>query len=449
MADLPLKELTLSGWGNSHETATLAARPERLSEVRELMQGEGPLLAHGLGRSYGDAPLAPVGGKTVLMTRLNRFISFDEISGELVAEGGVSFAEIISLFGPRGWMVPVSPGTAFVTLGGAIANDVHGKNHPDAGTLGKHIGWIDLLLPSGEIKRVSRTEHAMLFFATLGGIGLTGIIVRASLKLKAVPGGMMQVTRQRTNNLDDTLAAFAATSSADPYAVAWMDVLQSGAQLGRGIFERAHPVAGPWPKPPVALPMPINLPGFVLNPASIALFNKLRYNWVGPKMAKQVLLPTRQFMYPLDRILNWNRMYGKRGFRQFQAVIPTEQAPVGLRKLLEAIASSRQGSFLAVLKRLGEESEGLLSFPKAGFTLALDFPCNPGLGELLTHLEKVTLEHSGRLYLAKDSALSPTGFAAMYPRLPEFRKVLEEIDPTGKIDSLMARRLKIRGSDAT
>lgn len=444
MADLRLKPLHLSGWGRVSEVETLAARPERLADLRRQMGEAGTVLAYGLGRSYGDAPLVANNGRTILMTRLNRLISFDEATGELVAEAGVSFDELQRIFLPRGWIVPVSPGTAFVTLGGAIANDVHGKNHPLAGSLSRHIDWCDLLLPSGEEKRVSRSENSDIFYATLGGIGLTGIIVRAAMRLQKVPGAMMQVVRMRTKNLEDTFAAFAATSDEDPYAVAWMDVLAQGPLLGRGIFEKARPAAGAWQDPPAVLPMPIDLPPFVMNPFSISMFNKLRYNLFGPSEPTGHLISTARFLYPLDRIKDWNRMYGKRGFRQFQAVIPTANAEKGIRKLLESIAGSRQGSFLAVLKKMGETGEGYLSFPMPGYTLALDFPNNEGLGELLAHLEKVTLEHGGRIYLAKDSALSPTAFRAMYPRLGEFRRVLSRIDPTGRMDSVMARRLKIR-----
>ena len=341
MADLPLKELTLSGWGNSLETTTLAARPERLSEVRALMAGNGPLLAHGLGRSYGDAPLVPNGGKTVLMTRLNRLIEFDTETGELVAEGGVTFMEILELFGPQGWMLPVTPGTAFVTLGGAIANDVHGKNHLTAGSLGRHLQWIDLLMPSGEVRRISRTEHVAIFYATMGGIGLTGIILRACLKMIRIPGGLMQVNRKRTRDLDDTLASLNTPNADDPHDIMWMDVLQRGAGLGRGIYERGRYVAGTWRKPPLSLPMPVRLPNFALNPFSINLFNHLYYTLMAPARpeGRQQTLSIRKFLYPLDGILNWNRMYGKRGFRQFQVVLPTDEAPKGLRKLLEAIAS--------------------------------------------------------------------------------------------------------------
>jgi decaprenylphospho-beta-D-ribofuranose 2-oxidase len=440
MADLRLKSLALSSWGRVEEVRTLAARPERLAELNDLMASEGPLLAHGLGRSYGDAPLVAGGGKTIITTRLNRLLSFDEKSGLLVAEAGVTFAELIEIFLPRGWLTPVSPGTAFVTLGGAIGNDVHGKNHLNAGSMGQHIEWLDLLIPSGEMRRCSRTENASLFFATLGGLGLTGLIVRAALKLKAVPGPLMQVTRHRTQNLDETMSAF---NSENEYQIAWMDVLASGAALGRGLFESAFPTQGTDSTKTHKFSVPFNFPNFVLNPFSISLFNKLRYNLlpIGPHQQT-----TTSFLHPLDNILNWNRMYGARGFRQFQAVIPDAEAPRGIRKLLEAIASSRQGSFLATLKKLGPEGEGYLSFPRKGFTLALDFPNNAGLGELLSHLEKVTLDHGGRIYLAKDSALSASGFASMYPKLDKFRTVLAEIDPQAKMDSLMARRLKIRGA---
>lgn len=439
------RHLTLAGWGRTSHVAVEAARPERLSELRAAVLEGGPLLAHGLGRSYGDNPLPPAGAKAILLHRLNRLISFDETTGELVAEAGITFAELMRIFLPRGWLVPVSPGTAFVTLGGALANNVHGKNHPSMGALSRHVQWLDLLKPDGVELRLSRTQNPQLFFATLGGIGLTGIIVRACVKLLKVPGRAMAVTQHRVKNLDEMLAAFRTQPESDPFAVAWLDALASGSALGRGIYERAHPsehrvkpYSGKGPS------LPFALPNFALNPLSIGVFNKLRYAAVGRAKPTLHFVPAEKFFYPLDSIRHWNHMYGKRGFHQFQAVIPDAAADVGIRALLTAISASRKASFLAVLKRLGGEDESLLSFAMPGFILALDFPNDPGVPELIQKLIGLTRDHGGRVYLAKDSLLRADDFAAMYPRLGEFRAALEQADPGARMASLMAQRLNLR-----
>lgn len=441
------RSLTLSGWGHTSEQVVLTARPERLRELRPLAHEGSQLMAYGLGRSYGDACVPADNSHAIIMQRLDRLIAFDETTGLLVAEAGVSFNDILRVFLPKGWLVPVSPGSAFVTLGGAIANDVHGKNHPTAGSLGNHIEWIDLLLADGSEIRVSRTQHAPVFHATLGGIGLTGIIIRTALHLMPVRGNTMAVTRHRTEDLDHMFVSFAQQPPEDSYAVAWIDAMASGAALGRGIYEQAHLTdqriaskarSGPG--------LPFNLPGFTLNPLSIRLFNNLRYTLAASANPQHHQMPVGRFFYPLDGIRNWNRMYGKRGFHQFQAVIPQASAPLGIRQLLETISKSRRASFLAVLKRLGATGQGMLSFPLPGYTLALDFPNGSGVGELLTKLIHITRDHGGRVYLAKDSALTPDDFMAMYPMHVQFREVLAQVDPASRMNNRMAQRLGLRSA---
>lgn len=438
---------TLSGWGKTSSATVQTARPERLSDLVALVHEPGLLTPYGLGRSYGDACVPPAQGRAVVMQRLDRLVAFDETTGLLTAEAGVSFADILKVFLPKGWLIPVSPGSSFVTLGGAIANDVHGKNHPSAGSIGNHIEWIDLLLPSGEEVRISPTDNAPLFHATIGGLGLTGIIVRAAVHLMPVRSNAMAVTRYRTEDLDHMFASFGQMPPEDTYAVAWIDALASGPALGRGIFERAHSAAQSVSSNHKSGPgLPFNLPGFTLNPLSVRLFNNLRYTMAASSTPTLHTLPVGKFFYPLDGIRNWNRMYGKRGFHQFQAVIPDAGAQQGIRQLLSTISQSRKASFLAVLKRLGGTGQGMLSFPLQGYTLALDFPNSSGVRELLTRLIHITRDHGGRVYLAKDSALTDDDFMAMYPMHNDFRQILAQVDPQQRMSSQMAIRLGLRSA---
>lgn len=442
-----MNTLALTGWGRTSQATVPTARPERLSDLPSLFQNGTPLTIAGMGRSYGDAAVPVANGQALLLHRLDRLIAFDEATGDVVAEGGTLLRDIVDTFLPRGWMIPVSPGTALVTLGGAIAQDVHGKNHITHGSFGRHIQWIDLLLPSGEELRVSRSEHPDVFCATLGGIGLTGIILRACLRLMPVKGTAMRITGQRRPNLDSMLEAFAEMPAEDDYAVAWLDCVAGGKHMGRGIFESAHHCEAPVKKPKGVGPsLPMDFPGFALNPLSIGIFNTARYYWVGTHNKKTHDLPTQDFLYPLDSIGNWNRMYGKRGFHQFQAVVPREDGVKSLHLLLGEISRSRRASFLAVLKRHGAEGEGHLSFPRPGYTLAMDFPNASGADELIRRLIKMTRDVGGRVYLAKDSLLTPDDLAAMYPRLPLFRQVIDRLDPQGKLSSQMAVRLGLRGA---
>ena len=410
------------------------------------MAEAGPgLIAFGAGRSYGDAALNDR-GRVILTRRLDRLLDFDPATGLLTAEPGVTFADILHTFLPRGWVAPATPGTAFATLGGAIANDIHGKNHDRAGSFGDHLEWVDLLLPSGEIARASPRERPQLFAATIGGLGLTGVIVALAVRLMRTPSPLVRLTERRVADLDAFLSALQEARATSTYSVGWIDGLARGRELGRGVIELAEPAEGapatlpPWRRP---RPVPIDLPGFTLNPVTVGLFNHA-YRRRVPVGGRDHLVPYDRFLYPLDSLDRWNRIYGRRGFYQFQCVIPDARGPAGLRRLLEEISTARSASFLAVLKTLGGEGRGLLSFPLRGYTLALDFPRRGGVEDLMGRLERITLDHGGRIYLAKDAVLSAAGFRAMYPRLGEFQAVLNAVDPDGRLNSDMARRLRIR-----
>jgi decaprenylphospho-beta-D-ribofuranose 2-oxidase len=445
------KTMTLTGWGRTSRAEVAACRPERApAAIRTLgTRYENGILAYGRGRSYGDAPLNG-GGNALLTERLNRMVSFDPSDGTLVCEAGVTFDDLLDAFLARGFLPPTSPGTAFATVGGAVANDIHGKNHDRAGSFGDHVLWLDLILPSGELVRVSPYERPDLFDATIGGIGLTGVILNVCFRLRKVASGAVVVREKRMPDLDAFMAGLAEAREKAGYSVGWIDGMARGGELGRGILETAETAeAGAVAVPDgakKARAVPVDLPGFVLNPLSINLFNRAYYSRV-PAEGRTRTLPVRQFFYPLDAIHHWNRIYGKRGFYQFQSVIPDAGAAVGMRRMLEAISDARAGSFLAVLKTLGGEGRGHLSFPMRGYTLALDFPRRDGVEELLARLAAISLNHGGRVYLAKDAVLDAESFARMYPKLGEFRDVLDSIDPERRMQSDMARRLNIRGHD--
>lgn len=434
---------SFSGWGRLARAPMLAARPERASELPALLAAAGSegIIVHAGGRSYGDSALN-AGGRAILTRRLDRLLAFDPASGLLAAESGVRFEDLRRVLLPRGFLAPVTPGTAFATLGGAVAHDVHGKNQDQAGNFGRHVEWLDLILPSGELRRLTPADR--LFRATVGGLGLTGVILAVAFRMTPVPSRFVAVRERRVADLDAFLAALEEERRRAVYSVGWIDALARGRALGRGIVEAADPAPaemGDAYAEARRRRLPLDLPAIALNPRSIAAFNALYWRRV-PIEGRVRRRAYDRFLYPLDAIADWNRLYGRRGFHQFQALLP---APAGIRALLEACAGSRAASFLAVLKTMGQEGTGLLSFGGSGHSLALDFPAGPGIDDLLRRLERLVLDHGGRIHLAKDSRLSAAGFAAMHPRLPEFRGVLAEVDPAGRMRSDLARRLAIRG----
>lgn len=437
--------MTLTGWGRVHRAESKVARPERMAELARALNGaEGTVAPFGAGRSYGDVALNS-GGSALLTTRLDRFLSFDEATGELVAEPGVTWRDLLDTFLPRGFLAPVTPGTAFATLGGGVANDVHGKNQESAGCLGDHVNWLDVLTASGEVVRASREQNADLFRATVGGIGLTGVITAVSLTMARVPGNTALVRSRRLPDLEATLEALLEPRPGQPYTVAWVDALAGGKALGRGVLEAAGPAEGFVPeKRAKDKTMPLDLPGFVLGKAGVRAFNALYWRRVSAA-GSEARVPWRRFLYPLDAILHWNRMYGRQGFHQFQSVVPLAGGPAAVARQLEAFNRAGRGSFLAVLKAMGRPGLGDLSFAMPGLTLAVDIPNRPGVEELLRELERITLDAGGRVYLAKDSALTPDAFRAMYPGLPRFRDALERWDPQRRFETDLARRLRIRG----
>lgn len=439
------KELTLTSWGRSRRARCRAARPERVRDaVARLMEaGQRGVIAYGAGRSYGDCALND-GGAAILTRRLNRLLAFDAASGEIAVEPGVTFRELLDIFLPRGWRVPVSPGTAFATIGGAVANDVHGKNHDTAGSFGDHLRGIELLLPSGEIVALSPTASPRLFAATIGGVGLTGIVLSVRFRMERAPFDGVHLSERRIADLDAFLEALASSRSRGVSAVGWVDGTARGKRLGRGVLEEVEPASeNALAQRRKALRLPFDLPGAALNPATVALFNRLYRNRV-PAGGRHRLVDYERFLYPLDAVEEWNRCYGRRGLRQFQCVVPFAESPAALRRMLETIARSPVPCPLVVVKTMGRTGRGLLSFGMNGYSLAADFPARPAADTVLDALERSVLDHGGQVYLAKDSRLLAAAFARMYARADEFRAVLEEIDPECRMQSDMARRLGIR-----
>lgn len=444
-AELSWQPLALSGWGRTRRVESPTCRPHDPTQVQRAVEAcrEQTVIAYGGGRSYGDAALNGR-GRTIATAALTRIEAFDPASGSLVCESGVTFGQLLDRFLPAGWLAPVVPGTAFTTLGGAIANDIHGKNHESAGSFGAHVEWLELVLPSGERRKVSAATDPELFAATLGGIGLTGLIVRLGFRLRRVPSASVEVEERRIGDLDAFMAAFEACRASVTHSVGWIDLLGRGRRLGRGILETAEPAPDPAPaRPRRQRTLRFECPDWLLNPASVRLFNELYWRRI-PKAGRRRIVPIDRFLHPLDAIGDWNRMYGRRGFYQFQCVVPDRTAGAALLALVETAARSGRGSFLAVLKTLGAGGRGLLSFPTRGYTLALDFPRHDGIEALFARLEALTVKHEGRVYLAKDALLSAEGFRAMYPQHGRFQEIVGRVDPGGRLSSDMARRLGLK-----
>jgi FAD/FMN-containing dehydrogenase len=387
------------------------------------------MLPFGNGRSYGDSCLNE-GGTLLLGRGLNRFIDFDPATGTLRCEAGVLLADILRFAVPQGWFLPVTPGTQYVTVGGAIANDVHGKNHHKAGTFGQHVRWFELVRSDGARLGCSRDENATLFRATIGGLGLTGVIVAAELKLKRIASPFIALETVRFADLDEFFEISEASDQDYEYTVAWIDCLSHGRALGRGIYMRGnHATSLCSQQPKISqrqLTFPLNPPFSLVNGVTLRAFNELYYHRQRQKSQHRVI-HYQPFFYPLDRILAWNRMYGRKGLLQYQCAVPTRHARDAMRAILERIARSGTGSFLTVLKLFGEAaSPGLLSFPLRGATLALDFP-NRGKPtfELLSALDKVVAAAGGRVYPAKDARMSGESFREYFPSWHEFRNHMD------------------------
>lgn len=439
--------MMLSGWGRYPRLDTRLEAPRGEEALRALLAD--PLIARGNGRAYGDAAIGvPL---TAQMRNFNRMIAFDAESGQLVAEAGVQLAEIISAFLPRGFFPLVTPGTKFVTLGGAIAADVHGKNHHKDGSFAACLDWIEIMGPDGAVTRCSRDQNADLFTWTVGGMGLTGIILRAALRLRRVESAWIRQTLLPAANIDEAMDLFERNDAAT-YSVAWIDCLSRGAGLGRSLVmlgehaSRAEldlkRAASPFDigrRPSLAVPF--DAPSGLLNSLTVRAFNEAYY-WKGRDAAGESFVNWDSYFYPLDALLEWNRIYGSNGFAQFQCVLPLESSARGMRALLEMISDAGAGSFLAVLKRFGPQ-ESRFSFPMLGYTLALDFPVNQRMLTLMERLDRIVLEHGGRFYLAKDSRMSAATLAASDPRAQGFRDLRQSHSLAGRFRSAQSERLAL------
>lgn len=451
----PFVQQELTGWGRYPVQNARVYRPEKQRTLHALAAaGNGErdetVIARGLGRSYGD-PALNEGGGVVLMTRLNRMLAFDPATRVLRCEAGVSLEEIIEVFLPRGYFLPVTPGTKFVTVGGAIANDVHGKNHHRDGSFAQFVRRFELITPGGEKLVCSPEENEKIFWATVGGVGLTGFILSAEIELLPVETAWMKVDYRRTGDIQESLRLMEEHDPNYRYSVAWIDCLAKGKQMGRAVLMHGkHALKSDLKRKQAAAPLktpkkrakrvPFDLPDFFLNKYTVGMMNAAYYRINPTAMGK--IVDYDSYFYPLDSVHEWNRGYGKAGFIQYQAMFPKGQAE-GLIRLLERLSQSGRGSLLAVLKRFGPGNPGLLSYPAEGYTLALDLPMRPGLLELCRELDRLLLDHGGRLYLAKDATTDAETFAQMYPRLDEFRAIKGELDPEGRLSSSIARRLKL------
>ncbi len=403
------------------------------------------MLTRGLGRSYGDSSLPPPDRLTVAASPLaDRVLSFDDRSGLLRVEAGYSLQQLIRDFLPRGWFTPVTPGTQFVTLGGMVAADVHGKNHHVDGTLGRHVQTLRLRTASGDIVECSREVEPDLFRATIGGMGLTGHILEVAFTLVRVPSPWVVCERRRVANIEDYLAALKDTAATWPMTMGWIDCLSHGERLGRGVL-----LAGRWaerdeapphfPKPVLRLPVPVACPPWVMGTTVGRAFNACYYAVNTPR--SQYIVHPEQFFYPLDAILNWNLLYGRRGFTQHQSVIPEAAGPGAVRRLLELLARLGAASFLCVIKDCGDEGEGMLSFPMRGTSVALDMPVRDNTQKVVDTLNEFVISVGGRIYLAKDAFTRAEHFRAMEPRLDAFNAIRRKWDPDGRLRSAQSVRL--------
>lgn len=443
----------LAGWGATAPTAADVTVPASVDEVVKAV-GDAPkrgVLPRGLGRSYGDAA-QNAGGLVVDLTRCTRVRHFDVEAGVVEVEAGLSLHTLMRQVLPFGWFVPVTPGTRYVTVGGAIAADIHGKNHHVEGSFAQHVRRLDLLLASGEIRTLTPADDE--FWATAGGMGLTGVVVGATIGLLPVETSLMSVDTERAPNLDALLSRLRAGDDAYRYSVAWIDLLARGSRMGRSVITRGdharldqlparkrHEPFAFGPHPLASVPSGIVPPG-LLNKATVAAFNELWYR-KAPAHRRGQLQSIAGFFHPLDLVERWNRIYGRPGLVQYQFVVPDGAEDV-VRTAVDRLSAAGSPAFLAVLKRFGAGSPGMLSFPAPGWTLALDVPTTmSGLPRLLDHLDELVVGAGGRVYLAKDSRLRPELLPAMYPRLDEWRAVRSRLDPAGVFASDLSRRLDL------
>ncbi len=438
---------SLSGWGRTTASFADVVSPQSEAEVELHLANSPDVIARGLGRSYGDA--AQLSGGVVLDNRELGGIGPIDGDGVVTVGAGVSIDELLANAVPQGWFVPVTPGTRQVTIGGAVAADVHGKNHHVDGSFAHHVLSMRLVTPTGACT-VSTTEDAQLYWATMGAMGLTGVVTSVTMRLMAIETDQVLVDTDRFADLEGVMSAMASGDDRYRYSVAWVDCMTRGAHMGRAILTRGdHATSADvdaslkGPSKPKLL-VPFNAPSGILNPLTIKLFNEAWFR-AAPKHEVREPQSLTSFFHPLDGLRDWNRLYGKRGFVQYQFCVP-DAAGETIVRAIERLSTSKIPSFLAVLKRFGAANPGPLSFPMTGWTLALDLPVGPAtLPGVLDQLDDLVLEAGGRIYFAKDARLHPDKVRSMYPRLDEFLSVKNRVDPEHHMTSDLARRLQLSG----
>lgn len=433
-------DTTISGWGGYPKQETNLLIPPSYSALQLEIQKNQSLISRGMGRSYGDSANASV----VLQTNcFDHFIKFDTKEGLLTAEAGITLREILKVIVPQGWFLPVTPGTSFVTLGGAIASDVHGKNHHLSGTFGQYVKFLKVLLGTGDIVTASPSENKDLFRATCGGMGLTGVIVTATIQLIPIKSSFIYQKTIRTNCIETTMEELENNSNAN-YSVAWIDCLAKGKGLGRSLIMLGqHANNGGLDlnlKDPIVVP--IYTPAVLLNSVTATMFNSVY--WKNSKDYNIKKLPLMSYFYPLDLIGGWNKLYGKAGFIQYQFVLPKIDGISNMRKILTEIAKSGHGSFLAVIKHLGQANENLLSFPTEGYTLSLDFKMTTSIIKVLHKLDDTVADMGGRVYLSKDAVMREITFKSTYPKWQQFESIRKKYGAIGKFSSAQSKRLGLR-----
>lgn len=428
---------TISGWGNYPKQEAQLLTPSSAEEIQAVIKQERSFIARGMGRSYGDSSNAP---KVLQTSYCNHFAEFDDKTGTLRAEAGITLREILKLIVPRGWFLSVTPGTSYVTLGGAIASDVHGKNHHIAGTFGQHVKSINMVLGTGEIVTASQVENEDLFHATCGGMGLTGVILSATIQLIPIRSSLINQKTFKADSIEAACEAFEDNSNS-AYSVAWIDCLTRGKSLGRSVLMLGeHMESGDLKiniKDPISVPF--NAPSALLNIVTMKTFNGAY--WQKAKHNQTQTVPLMPYFYPLDSIGNWNKLYGKSGFLQFQCVIPKSNGIANMRELLTVIAESGEVSFLAVLKQFGKANDNLLSFPTEGYTLALDFKVTESIIATLHRLEELVVGMGGKVYLTKDAVMQEATFKSTYQKWEEFETVREKYGAIDKFSSAQSKRL--------
>lgn len=442
-----LMKKSISNWGNYPAIQANEHSFTLVKELKNKLAQSDEAIARGMGRCYGDASLA---NEVFSTLKLNHILHFDESTGVIEVESGITLDSILDFIVPQGWFLPVTPGTKYITVGGAVASDVHGKNHHVEGCFSKHVLEMDVMNAEGNIITCSPTLQSDLFQATAGGMGLTGIITRVKFQLKKIETAYIKQKMIKAKNLDEIIELL-DTHSAYTYSVAWIDCLKSGEGFGRSILmlgehAKVHELPSSLQISPLKLPkkkllnLPFFLPSFLLNRLTVSIFNFLYYN----KMLKREInnvVSYEPFFYPLDAIQNWNRGYGKKGFVQYQFVLPMESRQ-GLVELLQKISSNGHASFLAVLKIFGED-DSLISFPMKGYTLALDLPVRDNLFPFLDELDELVLKYKGRIYLSKDARMKPKMFFESYPNVQKFISILHTYSPV-KFISHQSKRLQIK-----